>query len=60
MIDLELEKEIYKMTEDEILRQQLELLAERAKKCKSVKGLSRITDAMVNLRQAIKFINNRH
>lgn len=40
------EKKISEMTSDEILRQQLELLAEKSKKTKSVKKLVELTSAI--------------
>lgn len=42
------EKQIEEMTEKEILRQQLELLAEESKKC-TAKELTEISNSMLNI-----------
>ena len=42
-------KEIREMSSDEILRQQLELLAEKSKNTQSVKKLEPLTNAMIGI-----------
>lgn len=56
---IDLEKEISKRTEDEILRKQMEILAEKSNKCKSINKLCRLTDSMVGLRNSIRTIWGR-
>ena len=43
------EKQVREMNSDEILRQQLELLAEKSNKVKSVNKLIELTNAMTKL-----------
>lgn len=49
MNEKRLNKSIREMNSDEILRQQLELLAEKSKKTKSVRKLEKLTNAMVSV-----------
>lgn len=44
-------KELSDMTDAEILRQQLELLAEKSERCQDARGLSILTEAMIQLIQ---------
>ena len=42
-------KQISEMNTDEILRQQLELLAEKSRKTKSINELEKLTNAMISI-----------